>query len=229
MNGRTVSIGGGDRAPRDASATAVIEVFADVMCPFTHVGLTRLVERRRALGSSVVLRVRAWPLELVNGEPLGAELVAEEVHELREQVAPDLFTGFDASRFPSSSLPALTLAAAAYRASSRLGERVSLAVRHALFEEGRDIADVDVLADIARACDVPRVEGIDRDAVRSDWEEGRNRGVQGSPHFFLGDEGYFCPALDITRVGGNLHITSDAAAFDAFVARAFAEPHDARS
>lgn len=66
----------------------MIEVFADVVCPFTHVGLRRLVERRHELGSSAVLRVRAWPLELVNGEPLAADVVAEEVRELREQVAP---------------------------------------------------------------------------------------------------------------------------------------------
>ena len=58
--------------------------------------------------STVVLRVRAWPLELVNGEPLAADLVAEEVRELREQVAPDLFAGFDPTRFPATSLPAMT-------------------------------------------------------------------------------------------------------------------------
>src|SRR5206468_3084962 len=51
--------------------TAVIEVFADVRCPFTHVGLTRFVARRHELGRREPrLRVRAWPLELVNGEPL---------------------------------------------------------------------------------------------------------------------------------------------------------------
>ena len=173
------------------------------------------------MGSSAVLRVRAWPLELVNGEPLDAELVAEEVHELREQVAPDLFAGFDRSRFPSTSLPALTLVAAAYRASARLGEQVSLAVRHALFEDGRDIADAGVLADLARAHDVPPVDAGDRAAVRSDWDEGRIRGVQGSPHFFLNRDGYFCPALDLTRVGGQLHIATNVATFEAFAARAF--------
>src|SRR3954464_13451066 len=47
-----------------------IEVFADVACPFTHVGLCRLVARRRESNSDAVLWVRAWPLELVNGEPL---------------------------------------------------------------------------------------------------------------------------------------------------------------
>ena len=68
---------------------ALVEVFADVACPFTHVGLRRLVARRAALGrDDVVLRVRAWPLELVNGRPLAADAVAEEVVELTASVAP---------------------------------------------------------------------------------------------------------------------------------------------
>ena len=103
----------------------VIEVFADVACPFTHVGLHRFVDRRQERNPTTLLRVRAWPLELVNGEPLPPELVVEEVQALREQVAPDLFTGFDPTQFPETSLPAMAVAAAAYRHSNRLGERVS--------------------------------------------------------------------------------------------------------
>ena len=48
-----------------------IEVFADVSCPFTHVGLRRLVEHRRQLErDDLRIVVKAWPLELVNGSPL---------------------------------------------------------------------------------------------------------------------------------------------------------------
>jgi predicted DsbA family dithiol-disulfide isomerase len=201
-------------------APATIEVFADVTCPFTHVGLRRLVKRRGDLGSSAVLRVRAWPLELVNGIPLAADLVAEEVRALRKQVAPDLFAGFDPTRFPKTSLPAMAVAAAAYRRSAPLGERVSLAVRQALFEEGRDIAAGDVLADIARAHHLTGPDAADRAAVFTDWSEGRRRGVQGSPHFFVGDEGFFCPALKITRVADRLQIANDDATLEAFLTRA---------
>jgi predicted DsbA family dithiol-disulfide isomerase len=202
-------------------APATIEVFADVMCPFAHVGLRRLVNRRDDLGSSAMLRVRAWPLELVNGEPLAIDLVAEEVHALRKQVAPDLFAGFDPTRFPKTSLPAMAVAAAAYRRSAPLGERVSLAVRQALFEEGRDIAAADVLADIARAHHLTGPDAADRAAAFTDWREGRRRGVQGSPHFFVGDEGFFCPTLKITRVADRLQIDNDDATLEAFLRRAF--------
>ena len=203
----------------------MIEVFADIVCPFTHVGLRRLVERRAAAGRTVpVLHVRAWPLELVNGEPLAGDFVAEEVAALREQVAPDLFGGFDAARFPSTSLPALTLVAAAYRRDVQLGEHVSLRLRDALFEEGADIGAIDVLAEIATAngLDVPEVG--DRDPITADLEEGRRRGVDGSPHFFLGSEGFFCPSLEITRVGGHLQVAFDAAQFEQFARQALDEP-----
>lgn len=82
-----------------------IEVWADVWCPFAHIGIRRLVEERDRRGSAVHLRVRAWPLELVNGRPLDAAFIAEEIDEIRPQVAPDLFVGFRQDAFPSSSTP----------------------------------------------------------------------------------------------------------------------------
>jgi predicted DsbA family dithiol-disulfide isomerase len=197
-----------------------VEVFADIGCPFTHVGLRRLVDRRRTLGTVLPLRVRAWPLELVNGAPLAPELVAEEIEALRAQVAPDLFVGFDPARFPATSLPALDLAAAAYRRSPEVGERVSLALRHALFEEGRDVAAPDVLAEVAAAHGLDAPTARDRAAVDEDWAEGRRRGVLGSPHFFVGAKGFFCPSLDIERVDGHLRIKSDPEALDAFLSHA---------
>jgi len=78
------------------SAMTVIEVFADVLCPFTHVGLKRLIAYRDEMGrDDVVLEVHAWPLELVNGELLPRDLLVEEIAELRARVAPELFAGFD--------------------------------------------------------------------------------------------------------------------------------------
>ncbi len=205
----------------------MIEVFADVVCPFTHVGLRRLVARRTELGrDDVRLWIRSWPLEVVNGAPVDPALIAEEVDELRAQVAPDLFVGFDPAAFPSTSMPALALTIAAYRVDEMTGERVGLALRHALFEEGRDIADPAVLADVATA------HGLDssgaggsatdaEDAVRNEHAEGVARSVEGSPHFFVGGESRFCPSLEIERDDAGLHITHDADAFESFIATCF--------
>ena len=199
-----------------------VEVFADVLCPFTHVGLLRLVERRAELGRDApVLQVRAWPLELVNGRPLAADAVAEEVVELTASVAPGLFAGFDPARFPATSLPALALAARARRSGLDIGERCSLALRHALFEEGRDISDSEELARIASECGIEGARGEDHAAVLADLERGRSLGVVGSPHFVVNGVGMFCPGLEIGRVDGKLHITLNVEGFASLAERCF--------
>jgi len=198
-----------------------IEVFADVCCPFTHVGLRRLVERREQLGQERPLLIRAWPLELVNGEPLDALVIAEEVEALRAEVAPDLFAGFDPAAFPRSSMPALALTASAYALRVEVGERVALALRWALFEEGRDIAAPDVLLDIAVSAGIGLPEHREQDRVREDLAEGQRRGVIGSPHFFVGSSSYFCPGLQIEKVDGRLRVAGGGAALESFIADAF--------
>jgi|SRR5664280_317704 len=179
---------------------SVIEVFADIWCPFAHVGLRAIEEERARAGRrDVAVRVRAWPLELVNGAPLDPAVTKEHAEDLRDQIAPDLFRNLDVDRFPTSTLEALALANRAYRTDVQLGERVSSALRDALFEEGRDISDPVVLEYLAHDLGVVIPDESDRAAVVADWHEGQQRGVLGSPHFFCGDTDVFCPSLDITK------------------------------
>ncbi|HZM56562.1 MAG TPA: DsbA family protein, partial [Acidimicrobiales bacterium] len=178
----------------------VIEVFADIWCPFAHVGLRAIEEQRARTGrTDVAIWVRAWPLELVNGAPLDPAVTWEHADDLREQVAPTMFRNLDVDRFPSSTLDALALANRAYRTDLQLGERVSFALRDALFEEGRDISDQATLEYLARDLGVVMPYDTDRADVVADWHEGGRRGVLGSPHFFCGDTDVFCPSLDITK------------------------------
>jgi predicted DsbA family dithiol-disulfide isomerase len=197
----------------------VVEVFADVACPFTHVGLRRLADRRDQFGrTDVVLRVRAWPLEHVNHAPLDGAFIAEEVDAIREQVAPDLFAGFAPDTFPSTSLPALALAAAAYRRGDIVGEAVSLELRDLCFEQGVDIADREVLDRVAAEHDLI-VTDDDRASIEADHAEGGSRGVIGSPHFFTPEGSFFCPSLDVGRDGqGVLHVARNEAGLAAFLA-----------
>jgi 2-hydroxychromene-2-carboxylate isomerase len=181
-----------------------IEVFADIWCPFAHVGIRCVVERRTQLNhEDTPLYVRSWPLELVNQVPLDPRTTAHHVQELRRQVAPDLFQGFDPERFPTTTLPALAWVHAAYAMDMKTGEAVSLALRNALFEDGVDIADPDLLSDIVLAEGVASVGNDDERAVVADWHEGVAcgvaRGVKGSPHFFCGDADAFCASLDIFK------------------------------
>ncbi len=194
-------------------------MYADIWCPFAYVGLRlireRIEERRR---NDVVLRIRAWPLELVNGRPQDPAVSAAHVQELREQLPTELFVGFDPDRFPSTTLPALAQAARAYRQSNRSGEAMSLALREALFEEGRDISDPLVLEDIAAIHGIQPVKERDRKSVLEDWHQGQDRGVKGSPHFFCGARDVFCPSLDIAKSeSGHILIKRNREALDAFL------------
>ena len=178
----------------------MIEVYADIGCPFAHVGLKAAIAERTRLGrEDVPLIVRAWPLELINGHPLDPATTADHIRDLRDQVAPNLFVGFNQETFPTSSIPALCLAAAAYRVDMATGETVSLALRDALFEQGLDIASPLVLQSIALTHGIDAWGTIDAEYVVSEWRAGKDRGVKGSPHFFCGTRDAFCPTLDIER------------------------------
>jgi predicted DsbA family dithiol-disulfide isomerase len=198
-----------------------ITVFGDVGCPFTYVGLSMLIAERDERAVDLRVRVRAWPLEWVNGKPLDPNHVEREIAALRT-ITPTLFQGFDPSTFPRTSIPAFGLIDAAYRRSEVGGEAAALAVRAALFEQGADIADPAVLAPIADRFEVslPTREAA-RTAIQRDYEDGRALGVVGSPHFVSGDRGWFCPALQISQHDGQFDVTIDEAAKAEFFASVF--------
>jgi 2-hydroxychromene-2-carboxylate isomerase len=203
-----------------------IEIFADIWCPFAHVGLRTIKEQRARSGrTDMAIWVRAWPLELVNGAPIDPSATSKHAESLREQVAPKLFRHLDVDRFPSSTLDALALANRAYRTDVQVGERVSFALRDALFEEGRDISEWATLESLARDLGVVMPDESDRAGVLADWHEGVRRCVLGSPHFFCGDTDVFCPSLDITKdpVQG-VSIVKDASRLTEFLARCLAQP-----
>ena len=191
-----------------------VEVFADITCPFTHVGLRRLAE----LGGEVRVHIRAWPLEWVNGEPMAVDGVAIKVNALREQLGIDAFTSLRPDRWPSSTVPALNLVATAYERDAVVGFAVSLAVRDAVFERGHDVGDLQVLAGLAAEHDLP-VPGTEPHAsVLQDYEDGRRRGVRGSPDFFVQGEEFFCPSLELGHDDdGGLVARFDTAGFDRFM------------
>jgi len=126
--------------------------------------------------------------------------------------------GFDPGTFPRTTLPALALAVAAYRRDDATGEAVSLALRDALFERGRDISRPEVLAELADAHGLAPAEAADGEAVLADWRAGQDRGVKGSPHFFCGAHEAFCPSLELSRdEHGHLRLRRDVERLNAFL------------
>ena len=62
----------------------------------------------------------------------------------------------------------------------------------------------------------------DSDAVLASHREGLARNVKGSPHFFVGTEGYFCPSLDISHDEEGYDISFDLEGFATFIEAALA-------
>jgi predicted DsbA family dithiol-disulfide isomerase len=204
---------------------STLEVYADLWCPFAYVGLSAAFAARRSRAVEDPIWIRAWPLELVNGVGLDPATTQAHVDELREQVAPELFGGFELKRFPSSTLPALSLVCAAYRFSPASGEQLGMELRRLLFESGVDISDAQVLTGLADRYGLdPSVTG-QRDAVIEEWQGGQRRGVKGSPHFFAADRDLFCPLLEIEpETGGHLVIHPNLTRLTEFLEACWPEP-----
>ena len=164
-----------------------------------------------------MLAVRAWPLELVNGQALTGASLVEKIRSLREQVAPGRFAGFDPAAFPTTTLPAMAGEVAARRHSDETGERFSLAIREALFEHGLDVGDLAVVETVLEEAGAGPILPADSDAVLASHREGLARNVQGSPHFFIGTNGFFCPSLDISHDDEGYDISFDLEGFATFL------------
>jgi predicted DsbA family dithiol-disulfide isomerase len=203
----------------------IVEVFADVLCPFTHVGLHTLIDRRVQRGlTEPRMRIRAWPLELINGQPLDPHHIDAEISALRESVRPDLFAGFNVDAFPNTAMAAYALTAAADRTGDPArSEQVGMALRDAVFERGLDIGRPEVVDEVAARFGLTPLD-VDATAaaVHADWDEGKQRGVVGSPHFFTADGGsWFCPGLAISRDNVGNFIVAWKEGNAAFVDRVF--------
>ncbi|MBU6329019.1 MAG: DsbA family protein [Acidobacteria bacterium] len=180
--------------------TTSIDVFADIWCPFAHIGLRCAREQLDAAGRpDVVLRIRPWPLELVNSAPMDPDRTTAHIAHLRHQIDDTRFVGFRVETFPTSTIEPLALTERAYVVDPQVGEAMAFALREALFERGIDISDPEAIAALAAEHGIDPPGPEDREAVIASWHEGQARGVKGSPHFFCGDAEMFCPSLDITR------------------------------
>ncbi len=177
-----------------------LEVYSDLWCPFAYVGLVTALDLLAHGNPAPTMTARAWPLEVVNGRGMDAEHAAANAHALRAQVAPHLFAGVDHWTFPSTTLPALSAVACATEHDPSLGMALHMALRRALFEEGRDIGDGAVIAGLERDLDLDAHDpALGAALVARDFADGTARGVLGSPHFFCEERNLFCPTLALSR------------------------------
>jgi hypothetical protein len=79
------------------------------------------------------------------------------------------------------------------------------------------VGDTEVVNDVLSGLGAGRVRSEDVDAVLASHREGTTRGVKGSPQFFVGTDGYFCPSLDIVHEDGGYDISFDVEGFRSFL------------
>jgi predicted DsbA family dithiol-disulfide isomerase len=111
------------------------------------------------------------------------------------QLEPDHFSPPRRETWPSTLLPAMeALKVAGELGGAKAADRFDEAARRAFFLDRRDLSIRPTLADLAAETGLDRESflsafdggGHRRDVV-ADWQEGRRRGVEGSPHAFLPD------------------------------------------
>lgn len=150
-----------------------IKVTSDFICPWCRIADARLEKARQSLPEDVAVEVDWLPIELNPGMPReGMDRVAyrrakfgswEYSHQLDEHTVEKGKTDDVTFNYPAIQRVPNTFAAHRLTLFAPTGMARSLLVKRlfqAYFEEGRDIGDPEVLAEVAGEC------GIDKEAAR---------------------------------------------------------------
>ena len=189
----------------------VLQVWSDLLCPFTHVALHGLRTARAALppgtaGAEVELEHRVFPLELFNGPHprRGTDTEAVGLGQICPEAGFRVWTAGD-DRYPHTVLLAAEAVLAAGAQRHAAGEALDAGLRAAFWTHSRSIAHRQVVLDVAEevarehdaaghepVLDVSRLAadldaGTHRRDLSRDHALARTDAVAGSPTFVLPD------------------------------------------
>jgi predicted DsbA family dithiol-disulfide isomerase len=198
---------------RDEPGT--VTVWSDTGCPWASLALHTL--RAAAAGRGQDLRIdhRAFPLELLNGQPTPKFIVEPEVVTIgahRPELGWGLWRGPEADYPSTTLLPLEAVQAAKAEAVGGLrgSDELDAALRHAFYAGSRCVSVLSVVLDVAAGCphvDASALEaalarGAGRAEVFAQWRIAGTDAVQGSPHLFTAD-GWAAhnPGADLTWTG----------------------------
>ena len=182
-----------------AVAPGYIAVYSDLICPWAHLAVHRLHERRRALGleDAVTFDPRAFPLELINEQSTPKKTLDAEIPVVGtlDPTAGWQIWQRDDAEYPVTSLPALEAVHAAKKQGPTVAEQLDRALRRAFFGSSVSVSMRHEILEVAAG-----VEGLDVDLLGDELDSGAARSalsrdhlaaetdaVQGSPHLFLAD------------------------------------------
>jgi predicted DsbA family dithiol-disulfide isomerase len=169
--------------------------WGEYYCPWTYVATVRLRAVMPELQDRVTLRLRAFPLELIDGYAAPRQVLEQEwwLAALQEPLAT--FARNSGEQWPTTTLPAFEAAWCAARQSAAAFAGYDLRVRRAFFAEGRDIGRREVLQEIAAEA------GLDQEQFARDFAGGEGHAavldearlgreqyrVRGTPTLMLSD------------------------------------------
>lgn len=188
----------------EAGKALTVDVVSDVVCPWCYLGKRRLEEAIKASGTPIVVHWRPFQLDATippAGMPrreylerkFGADGRIEEAHRRLAALGADVGIdyAFDRIQVSPNTLNAHRLIRWAGD-DPALQESVVEALFRAYFVEGRDIGDLEVLADIAAAAGMDRsavaerlASDDDRPEVQADITAAQRIGVTGVPTFIV--------------------------------------------
>jgi predicted DsbA family dithiol-disulfide isomerase len=141
------------------------------------------------------LRIRPYPLELIDGESAPRDILEQEWWLAAMQEPAAVFAPHRGDEWPTTTLPAFEAAWCASRQGEEALAEYDLRIRRAFFAEGRNIGRWDVLREIAEEAGLDRQRfdqdaagGEARAAVIEEARLGRERyRVRGTPTLMLPD------------------------------------------
>jgi predicted DsbA family dithiol-disulfide isomerase len=184
-----------------------IDIVSDVVCPWCYLGKARLELAIAEVQDEIGVDVNWHPYRLNPDIPpegvdqkayleakLGGPEAVARGHEMLTQLGAEVGIHYDfkAIKIGPNTLDAHRLLHWAGVESREIQDRVATALFKANFEEGRNIGDHIVLADIAEASGMDRkvVESLlatdaDKDTVLGEIDAAQQMGVNGVPFFIV--------------------------------------------
>lgn len=169
--------------------------WAEYYCPWCYVGAVRLHAITLEYQGRVKLRIRAFPLEILDNDPAPRDILEQEWWLAAIQEPTAAFAPYPSDDWPTTTLPAFEAAWCASRQGDDVLLDYDLRVRRAFFAEGRNIGRREVLLEIAEEAglDLPRFtrdlsSGQALPAVLEEARLGREQyRVRGTPTLMLAD------------------------------------------
>ncbi len=184
-----------------------IDIVSDVVCPWCYLGKARLELAIAEVQDEIGVDINWRPYRLNPDHPpegvdhqsdlarkLGGKDAVDRAHAMLQKLGEDVGVryNFDAIKIGPNTLNAHRLLHWAMTEGREAQDKVATALFRANFEEGRNVGDPIVLADIAEQSGLNRkvIENLlatdaDKDTVLSEIDSAQKMGVTGVPFFII--------------------------------------------